>query len=240
MATRDSILDRIDTELAEFEENTPFVKRDEAYFSDLQIKTGFRNALYNIPFSDRIAGLMDEKADILHSLMEYWAGLNFKSLGIERDDFYEIINTYIEEIDFEDRYAKLYERASEEYFSFVNGLKQKTPEDVVEAAYEIVLKADILCLLDPQNMTKKEINILLTLEKPLDAIYSEWMDNDYSHMDLIEQTMDGLIKEREKSLALHQYNFDEKIPEIMQDYYDEYEGSKEPENEEAGSELEPG
>lgn len=239
MATKNSILDRIDTELAELEENTPFTKRDGTYFSELKLKTGFRNALYNIPFSDRIAGLLDEKANVLHSLMEYWTKLNFESGGFERNDYYEIIHACTEEIDFEDRYARLYERASEEYFRFVEGLKQKTPEDIIEAAYEIVLKADILCLLDPQRMSKKEINILLTLEKPLGSIYAEWMDNDYSHMEQLEQTMNGLIKEREKNLTTHQYDYAGKIPEIMNEYYAEYGGDREPLSEEAGNEAEP-
>ena len=241
MVTRDSILDRIDTELAEMEENTPFAKRDEAYFNDLQIKTGFRNALYNTPLSDRMARLLDEKDNILHIIMDYWTQLDFESLGLNRDDLYEIINTYLTELDYEDRNSQLYERASAEYAEFIKDLERKTPQEIFDFAYEIVLKADILCLLESHDMSKKEINVLLTLEKPLDSIYTSWMDSDYSHMDMLQQTMDDLIDEQEHNLDCHQYDYDYKIPDIMQDYYTEYDGvgSEEPEDEEAGDEAEP-
>lgn len=241
MATRDSIMDKIDTELAELEENTPFAKRDQKYFSNLEIKTGFRNALYNIPLSDRMAGLLDEKDNILHSIMDYWAQLDFESLGLDCDDFYEIINTHLEELDYEDRDSQLYKRASAEYAEFIKDLEQKTPQEIFDFAYEIVLKADILCLLESHDMSKKEINALLTLEKPLDSIYTSWMDSDHSHMDLLQQTMDDLIDEQEHNLDCHQYDYDGKIPEIMQNYYAEYDGvnSEEPEDEEAGDEVEP-
>lgn len=240
MVTRDSILDRIDTELAEMEENTPFAGRDEAYFNDLQIKTGFRNALYNTPLSDRLAGLLDEKDNILHSIMDYWAQLDFESLGLDRDDFYEIINTYLEELDYEGRNSQLYEMASAEYAEFIKDLEQKTPQEIFDFAYEIVLKADILCLLESHDMSKKEINVLLTLEKPLDSIYTSWMDSDHSHMDMLQQTMDDLIDEQEHNLECHQYDYDGKIPDIMHDYYTEYDGvgSEEPEDEEARDEAE--
>lgn len=241
MATRDSILYRIDTELAELEENTHFVKRDEKYFSNLNIKTAFRNALYNIPLSDRMAELLDEKDNILNNILDYWALHDFESLGLDRDDFYEIINTYLEELDYEDRDSKLYERASAEYAEFIKDLEQKTPQEIMDAAYEIVLKADILCLLESHDMDKKEINVLLTLEKPLDSIYTKWMDSDHSHMDMLQQTMDDLIDEQEQNLDCHQYDYEDKIPDIMQDYYAEYDGvdSEEPEDEEAGDEAEP-
>ena len=239
MATRDSILDRLDTELAALEENTQFAKRDEVYFSDLQIKTAFRNVLYNIPLSDRLAGLLDGKADILHSIMEYWAQLDFESLDMERDDFYEAINMYLEGLDYEDRDSQLYERASAEYSGFIEALKQKTPQEIIDAAYEITLKEDILLFLESHDMSKKEINVLLTLEKPLDSIYTGWLDKDHSHMDMLQETMGDLIDEQEHNLAYHQYDYEGKIPDIMQDYYAEYEGGEEPEDEEAGNETEP-
>lgn len=241
MATRDSILDRIDTELAEMEENTPFAERDEAYFNDLQIKTGFRNALYNTPLSDRLAGLFDEKADILKSIMDYWKGFDFESLEVERDDFYAMVDAYLEELDYKGRDSQIYERASAEYAEFIKDLEQKTPQEIFDFAYEIVLKADILCLLESHDMSKKEINVLLTLEKPLDSIYTSWMDSDHSHMDMLQQTMDDLIDEQEHNLDCHQYDYDGKIPDIMQDYYAEYNGvdGEEPEDEEVGDEAEP-
>lgn len=239
MATKDSILDRIDAELAELEENTPFAKRDEAYFSNLHIKTAFRNVLYNTPFTERIAGLLSEKDNILHDMLEYWAQLDFEKPKLERSDFYEITYKYLEEVDFDDRNSQLYERASAEYAGFIENLRRKTPKEIIDAAYEITLKEDILCLLESHNMSKKEINILLTLENPLESIYNEWMDNDHSHMEALQQTMDDMIDVHEHNLAYHQFDCDGKIPDIMQDYYAEYEEGEEPEKDEAGNEAEP-
>jgi hypothetical protein len=120
-------------------------------------------------------------------------------------------------------------------------LEQKTPQEIMDAAYEIVLKADILCLLESHDMSKKEISVLLTMEKPLGSIYTGWMNNDHSHMDLLQQTMDDLIDKQEHSLTYHQYDNEGKIPDIMQNYYAEYDGvgEEESEGEETGDEAEP-
>lgn len=238
MATKESILDRIDAELAELEENTPFAKRDEAYFSELHIKTAFRNVLYNTPFSERIAGLLSEKESILHDMLEYWNRLDFEGLKLERSDFYEISYKYIEEVDYSDRNSQLYERAKAEYTGFIENLKRKTPKEIIEAAYEISTKEDILCLLETHSVDKKDINILLTLEKPLDSIYTEWLDKDCSQMDMLREAMDDLIDVQEHNLAYHQYHYKGQIPDIMRDYYEEYGESTEQEQGEAEGEAE--
>lgn len=224
MATKETILDKIDTELAELEENTPFAKRDQEYFNSLQVKTSLRNALYNTPMSDRIAGLLAEKDDILQDIREYQGQLDLKTLSIEPDDYYEITYMYLEHLDYNDRDSQLYERAKAEYAGLMENLKRKAPQQIIEAAYEIVMKADILCLLESHDMDKKDVNILLTLEKPLDSIYQEWMKSDCSYMDMLRQAMDDLIDVQEHHLTFHQFDHEGKSPDIMQDYYDEYEG----------------
>lgn len=56
-----------------------------------------------------------------------------------------------------------------------------------------------------------------------------------------QQTIDDLIDEQEHNLTYHQYDYEGKIPDIMQDYYAEHEdiNGREPEDEEAGNEAEP-
>lgn len=239
MSGKDKVLDMIDAELSELEENTPFLKRDGAYFSELQIKTAFRNVLYNTPLSERIAGLLLQKNDVLHDILNYWVGLTSEKRGPDRDDFYEVSNRYLENLDLTDKNDRLFKRANEEYNKFIDDLMKKSPEDIVMAANEIVQKDDILLLLEDNCLLAKQLSVLLTLEEPLNTLYDAWIDKGYSHMEILRDTMNELIDEQGDLLIRHQYDRDGKIPETLREYYAEYEEAEYGEAQEPEDGLEP-
>ena len=88
----------------------------------------------------------------------------------------------------------LYEKMSKEQDNFIEKLKHSSPEEIISAAYEKVMRDDILMLFD---------DALLKLEYPLSACYDEWLKNDCTYMDMLRDTVDDfskdLVKEHEKA-----------------------------------------
>lgn len=66
----------------------------------------------------------------------------------------------------------LYERLSQEHDDFVADLKTKTPEQIIEASYEKVIKDDLLSIFEYTEFPQCEAKALYKLGKPLDALYA--------------------------------------------------------------------
>lgn len=97
----------------------------------------------------------------------------------------------------------LYEKAAIEYSDFIERIKEMEPNEIVNHAYEKVIKEDILATLETKKMEQKESKALYLKKYPLDYIYQEWLSNDYGHMNMIEDTInesaDKAVKERKEN-----------------------------------------
>lgn len=69
----------------------------------------------------------------------------------------------------------LYRIAIQEQKQFIENLKLQPAEKIIEAAYEKVMRDDILILLEPENETlsKEQAKALLKLDAPLSSCYNE-------------------------------------------------------------------
>lgn len=68
-----------------------------------------------------------------------------------------------------------------EYEEFLAEMAKRTPHEIINKAYEIVIKNDIVEIVE--NYLSKEANKLSDIPNPLHYLYLEWLDNDYSYMD---------------------------------------------------------
>lgn len=97
----------------------------------------------------------------------------------------------------------LYEKMNKEQEDFVENLKHLPPDKIIESAYEKVMRDDILMLFEEDFLDTNQIKELLKLKHPLAACYNEWLENDYSHMDMLRDTIEDfsreLVKEHEKA-----------------------------------------
>lgn len=97
----------------------------------------------------------------------------------------------------------LYEKMCNEQENFIEKLKHSTPEEIISASYEKVMRDDILMLFESDFLDAKQIKELLRLEHPLSACYNEWLKNDFSYMDMLRDTVDDfsreLVKESEQA-----------------------------------------
>jgi len=107
----------------------------------------------------------------------------------------------------------IYEKAELEYKSYLENLKTKTPQEIINSAYEITIKADILLSIE-NDLSDDEISVLSKLDMPLQAIYDEWLNNDYSYMEMIRDSVNDYAR---KELVNNQVMVQEDAEELEDD-----------------------
>ena len=85
--------------------------------------------------------------------------------------------------------TKLYDKMSTELENFISELKDQSPDLIIESAYELVMKEDLLSIFEYTDYTEDEAKALFELPYSLDAIYQAWLKNDLSYMSLLEDTI---------------------------------------------------
>ena len=92
----------------------------------------------------------------------------------------------------------LYKKMFAEQQEFIESLKNSTPENVIQYAYEIVIREDILLSLEENDLDAKQCKVLLKEKKPLDKLFLAWEKHEGDHMneirDCIENKANDLIK----------------------------------------------
>lgn len=91
-------------------------------------------------------------------------------------------------------------KAQEEYKTFIDSLRESDKDNIIEKAYEIVTKADIIAALQAGGYTKIDIETLMQLDNPLDEVYTLWLEKDISLVGDIHETILELIDERLDSI----------------------------------------
>ncbi len=100
---------------------------------------------------------------------------------------------------------KVWEKIQAELDSFIAELKTKPPSEMIESAYELTYKEDILQSLDfdfegNYPLTNEQAKALLSLKYPLDYLYQEWLDYDGSVLDTLRQSNALAIKKQTEYL----------------------------------------
>lgn len=94
----------------------------------------------------------------------------------------------------------LYEKAQKEYDDLIAELKELPSEQVIERAYEKVIKENILCILEDSQRDQKEAKAVYLEKYPLDRAYQDWLKSDVSETamlrDSIDDTSIDALKER--------------------------------------------
>ena len=92
----------------------------------------------------------------------------------------------------------LYEKLYAEQQEFVESLKNSTPENVIQNAYELVIREDILLSFEENDLDAKQCKALLREKKPLNKLFHAWEKHEGDHMneirDCIENKANELIK----------------------------------------------
>lgn len=99
---------------------------------------------------------------------------------------------------------ELYEKLEKEFKEFIDDMKNNEAEVIVNSAYQIVMKEELLSMFYPES-EKFDIDGIKALNKsknPLDELYEGWMDSDAgiheALEDSVDTTLDNLIQEQKE------------------------------------------
>ena len=82
------------------------------------------------------------------------------------------------------------EKAKKEQFEFAEKLKTFTPVEILNNAYEYVIKEELLIFLEHGAFeNEEELEVLSQMEYPLNTIYTEWLGQDISFMDAFRESI---------------------------------------------------
>lgn len=100
----------------------------------------------------------------------------------------------------EDLNTKLYEKMYAQQQDFILSLKDSTPENVMQYAYELVIREDILLSLEENDLDAIQCKALLKEKNPLDKLFLAWENHESGHMnevrDFIESFANDVIIQR--------------------------------------------
>lgn len=97
---------------------------------------------------------------------------------------------------------KLFEKLEIELEDFEQKLKQKTVDEILESAYELTVKREIIGEIKEKNLDEDELKALLKEDNLLSEFYEDWRNSDGRLGEEISYTMsdtiDIVVKEYEK------------------------------------------
>lgn len=100
---------------------------------------------------------------------------------------------------------KFYDKLQKEFKDFIEEVKKKEPEVIVDSAYQIAIKEELVGIFFPQEdkYDIEEIKALNKLPDPLEELYQGWMDCDGGIHTVLEDSVsltleDVLEQQKEK------------------------------------------
>lgn len=95
---------------------------------------------------------------------------------------------------------KLYEKMQREYNDFIEEMKNNEPQFIVNNAYQIVIKEELVAMFYPESEQYDidEIKALNKTKNPLEELYQGWMDSDAGIHSVLEDNVSDTIEEIQK------------------------------------------
>lgn len=96
----------------------------------------------------------------------------------------------------EERAQMLYDKALTKLNTYLKNMKTKPPQEIINSAYQIVNKQDLLMILESAEFTPAELNVLNELEHPLQVLYEEWLPVEDRHMEELRDSVQSYLDTR--------------------------------------------
>ena len=180
---KDDVTDKTERELKALPDEAKN-KSGGVEYSEYDVKAIIRDALYNAPMTDEIIQALFITDNVLDEVYNF---LKEKGYG----EFDEGAFEYLETAEHDYLAERVYDRVTLAYEDFLDELKKKTPEKIIDEAYKIILFSDIQTSLDPvtSNFDTEQLKALKSLADPLWSLYQEWQSRDDTRMDDITEAI---------------------------------------------------
>lgn len=209
MDKKKALLQKLTAELTEYRPN-PHWDTTELVMNLLTenyaLMSAFYVALEKAELSQELADVLCYRESLLENMVVYRNDRviyrnNQDETNMNEQDITTITNDFLAETWREYRHGILCERLAENYEVFREELLALSKEEIIEKAYPIASRDDIVMLIDTHRFELPDIETLLTLENPLEEIYLSWLDCDGPGMDDLFTCVDGVIIAQREYLA---------------------------------------
>ena len=116
------------------------------------------------------------------------------------------------ELTLEELHELLYEKCETEYDNFIDFNMGLSPREIINNAYEMVIKSDFLLCLEYETFSREKVIALCNLESPLQEMYRDWLDKEDSHMETIIEIVTDLADRK-----AGRTDFDKTVDKIIED-----------------------
>lgn len=89
---------------------------------------------------------------------------------------------------------KLIEKLEKELRDFKEDLRQKSPDEIIESAYQLTVKTLIIGEMNEKNLDYYELKALIKQKDLLAELYEDWRNSDGRLSENISYEMDNSIK----------------------------------------------
>ena len=87
----------------------------------------------------------------------------------------------------------LIKKCKSELISFENDLLDMEPKFIIRLAYELVIKREMSDITENGKFSPESTKALSELKYPLDSCYREWLHNDMTYMDMLQDSIEDVM-----------------------------------------------
>lgn len=96
----------------------------------------------------------------------------------------------------------LYKKIMAEHTTFIENLRQQTPNQILDRAYEKVVKDDLLMVFENDtDLCAKQLQLLYNLKSPLETLYQGWLKTDDTHMEDLRDSINTTTQKIHKGMT---------------------------------------
>ena len=220
MLETDALKEKLEMEIHRFARPPEELSSGDPYFEQLQTMLAIREELENIPLCDIQRDMLLAMENVLESA---WLFRNtpVPDRCMNPNNISEVVYYFLQDKGAEYRGDLLYERAKAEFDARMEELAALPPKEILDHAYEKIIKEDFLCHLE-EGLDEWETDALLSYPQPLAALYTEWMGVDYSYLDIdrIQSTAKQAAGKRLNELRHHEFDVNGEPPAELRYFYD--------------------
>ena len=220
MLETDALKEKLEMEIHRFARPPEELSSGDPYFEQLQTMLAIREELENIPLCDIQRDMLLAMENVLESA---WSFRNtpVPDRCMNPNNISEVVYYFLQDKGAEYRGDLLYERAKAEFDARMEELAALPPKEILDHAYEKIIKEDFLSHLE-EGLDEWETDALLSYPQPLAALYTEWMGVDYSYLDIdrIQSTAKQAAGKRLNELRRHEFDVNGEPPAELRYFYD--------------------
>lgn len=215
---QEKLKEKLDSEIHRATRPLEELVPDGPYFTRIQGMLAIKSELENIPLSGTQRDMLLAMDNVLEQV---WTFQNtpVSERCMNKGNISEVVYYFLQDKGAAYRAGLLYDRAKAEFDTRMEELTALPPKEILNHAYEKIIKEEFLGALE-QGLDEWETDTLLTYPQPLAALYTEWMDNNFSFWDRIQGTLEMTVAKQAANLRRCAFHVNGEPPAEIREFYE--------------------